>query len=120
MILHWSIRQPEQALEFILSPEREKLRISLLQTFLMTQLPRRPELLIQAREHEALAAAREKFQLATMTVLLLKDRFSWPLMDENMPLPPDERVRILIEAVHASSLPPSLKNNFLTNLPSNP
>lgn len=116
MILHWSIQQPEQALEFILSPEREKLRTVLLQTFIMTQLPRRPELIIPALEHKDLSVERDKFQVAIAISVMLHNRFSWPLVDENLPLPPEERVRIMTEAVRTSNLPPPIKTDFLSNL----
>lgn len=116
MIRYWSIRQPEQALRFVLSPERLEIRLVLLEYFILTQFHRRPDLVIQALDHKEPAHLKHKFHVTLIKPLLLSNHISWPLTDDVMIPSPEERIRTVEQAVRASSLPETLKNDILAQL----
>jgi hypothetical protein len=78
----------------------------------MKQFPRRPDLLIRVLEHTELAALRENFSVTAMMPFLMHPGGSWLLVDEKLPLPPEDRLRVMADAVRASGLPSSLKADF--------
>ena len=69
-------------------------------------------MVIRAFEKEELSEFRERFLMGVHLETMLATTTYWPLLDDELSLPPEEQMRVLREALDAADLPDDLKEKW--------
>ena len=115
MVQNWSRRQPIEALRFVADLGEGEEQFYFSEGIMSTQLQYRPELVVEILEIESLKKVQEVIRPEQIVESLDYD-IPWPLIEENVPLPREERLARLKQAVEASSFSKSLKDRFLAEI----
>ncbi|MFU8894654.1 MAG: hypothetical protein ACNA8L_13620 [Luteolibacter sp.] len=113
MIHFWAMAQPEPTLDFMVLPEHEAHLPRWIGTFTWVVRGHRPDLVIRALEKNEFAGLRKRFSMASFVPTMVEFGSEWPLVVEDIPPSPEERIHMVREALENSELPDSLTIDFL-------
>jgi hypothetical protein len=104
--------QPEYVLDFVVLPEHEAHLPRWIETYTWAVRAHRPDMVIRALEKNELFELRGRFSMVSFIPTMVEFGAEWPLVAADVPPPPEERIRMVREALETSDLPEAMKREF--------